>query len=131
MGFQIVKLWVEFSIWIWYSKIIIEIFKRFYQVYEFHEILWIFKQSMSYENYFKIMSFEVWCLFSHIEFEGELSLWVMRPWVVRWAIPMRRMSWVMSYELWVMSTWVWVIITMHCFWVFPWDCWHSTESIIR
>ena len=73
MGFQSVKLWVEFSIWIWYSKIIIELFKRFYQVYEFYEILWVFKQNMSLWESIEIMSFEVWYLISHNDFEGELS----------------------------------------------------------
>ena len=124
MGFQRVKLWVEFSIWIWYSKTIIELFKRFYWVYE---IYW------DYEFWGVMLVFTHWV-------ESELSPWVMWP-----------LSHEMSYyyELSIMSTWVlssfelWVIL-LSCwllkffllyvlwdFWVFLWDCWHSTESIIR
>ena len=98
MGFQRVKLWVEFSIWIWYSKIIIELFKRCYRIYEFYEILRVFKQNLSLWD---LLSLRV------LRCDAYFHMRVMRPlsreklcglWVVRWAIPIRRMSWVKIYE---------------------------------
>ena len=109
LSFQRVKLWVEFRIWIWYSKSIIEIFKRFYWVYEFYEFLRVFKQNLSLwdllslrvlrcDAYFH-MRYAALSRESYATFESwnELFLWDE------------------CLELWVMSTWVWVIITMHCF----------------
>ena len=133
LSFQRVKLRVEFPIWIWYSKIIIELFKTFLLSLW---VLWDFKSfqaKLEFMRFIELKSFKVWCLFSH-EICGLESWELCDLWVVRWAIPMRRMSWVMSYqyfELWVIITWVWVIITMHCFESFRGICWHSTESIIR
>ena len=58
-----------------------------------------------------IKSFEVWCLFSNNEFEGETSPWVYAAFE-SWD---ELFPWDECLELRVMSTWVWVIITMHCF----------------
>jgi len=116
MSFQRVKLWVEFLIWIWYSKIIIELFKRFHWVYEFHEILWVFIQTWVWVI-IEILSFEVWYLISHELLKVDYHRDCVTLWVARWAIPMRWMSRVMSYELWVilMSRVFWPIWVMSCY----------------
>ena len=92
LSFQRVKLWVEFPIWIWYSKSIIELFKRFYRVYELSWDFKSFQAKLEFMRFIELMSFEVWCLFSH-EFIQPLS---------------REMSYsyetnVLSYELWVLE----------------------------
>ena len=101
MGFQSIKLWVEFSIWIWYSKIIIEFFKRFYEFmsfmrfYEFSSKVWV------YENLLRLWVLRCDAYFHQLSLRVNYHHCLYDLWVVRWAIPMRRTSWVMSYELWV------------------------------
>ena len=101
LSFQRVKLWIEFSTWIWYSKIVIELFKIFYWVMSFHEMLRVFKQNLSLRDLLslRVLRCDAYFHMSYATFESwdELFLWDE------------------CLELWVMSTWVWVIITMHCF----------------
>ena len=58
MGFQRVKLRVEFSIWIWYSKIIIDVFK------EILSSLWVSRDFMSFQAKYEFMriywDYEFW-----------------------------------------------------------------------
>ena len=70
-------------------------FMRYF--YEFSCKTWVIEIIMSYELH------EIF-----LEFWAKLELCDL--WVVRWAIPMRRMSWVMSHEyfieLWATIAWV-------------------------
>ena len=102
-GFSKSKVLSWVSIWIWYSKIIIELFKRLYWDMSLHEIF--------------------------LEFSSKT--WVMRP--LSREMSYSYETNVLSHELWVMSmsTWVWDIVIMHWVESFRGDCWHSTESIIR
>ena len=90
MSFQRVKLWVEFSIWIWYSKIIIDVFKEIssslwglWDFYEFSSKAWVIENLLRLwvlrcDAYFHTLSWGWIITMSYVTFESwyELFLWV-------------------------------------------------------
>ena len=85
MGFQSMKLWVEFSIWFCHSKIIIEVFKEnlwnLSSLWDLWE-LWVFqaiyeimrfmksKDDFNYDDDYVYEVYEVWKSRSHTNYYG-------------------------------------------------------------
>ena len=111
-GFSKSKVMSWVSIRIWHSKIIIDVSKEIWWVYELKEISWV-------NEIFKNFHVKTWVIeillryeLYEIFLEFSSKTWVMRP-------LSREMSYsyetnVLSYEVWVMSMSTWVEILLLC-----------------